>query len=51
MLDENMILNELYDLTLLEQQRELTEKECIRYLQLVDTCHENNFPIDFAYEV
>ena len=45
------LLDELYDLTQKEQEKELTEKEQKRYVEIVDYLHENNIEISFGIEL
>lgn len=44
------LLDELYDLTKIQQQRELTVFEKNRYMELVNVLHANNIEIDFGIE-
>ena len=48
---EQEILHELYLLTQIEQEGELTEKETERYVELVEMCQRNNIEIPFGVEM
>lgn len=45
------LLDELYALTLIEEERHLNEGETARYLYLVDTLEKNNVVIDFGINI
>ena len=44
-------LDELYSLTIIEQQRSLTRNESDRYVKIVDFLRDNNVPIEFGIEM
>lgn len=45
-----LLLNELFNLTKIEQVRKLDQNESTRYLELIEYLHENNIEIDFAIQ-
>lgn len=45
------MLDELYELTLKQRERELKKQENLRYMELVDTLHKNDIDIDFGIEI
>lgn len=45
------LLNELYSLTQIENERELTEKERNRYVEIVDYLQSEHVEIDFAINI
>jgi hypothetical protein len=45
------LLDELYELTQIEEDRELTEKEKARYVEIVDYCRKNYIAIDFGINI
>ncbi|USL89404.1 hypothetical protein vBBceHLY2_00128 [Bacillus phage vB_BceH_LY2] len=47
-LDFEKMLDELYALTELENDRELTKKESEKYMELVQCLQDNEIEIDFA---
>lgn len=50
-MDYKKLLDELFDLTLIEDERKLTEKESERYIELVEVLHNNNIHIDFGINI
>lgn len=46
--NQEELLEELYRLTLIEEERTLTDSEIERYVVIVDFCHKNNIPIEFG---
>lgn len=49
--EANKKLEKLYKLTLIEEQRRLTENEVKTYLEIVDYCSLNKIEIDFAINI
>ena len=45
------LLNELYNLVLKEQERELHNNEVKRYMDIVDECNRLNIEIPFGVEI
>jgi hypothetical protein len=45
------LLDELYKLTQIEEERELTTKERKRYVDIVDYCHDNEIEIGFGVNI
>ncbi len=50
-MDCNGLLDELYTLTQLEEERLLTPQETTRYTELYDTLVEAGVPIEFAVNI
>jgi len=48
---KEVLLDELYKLTQIEEERELTESETKRYVEIVDYCHQNDIEIDFGINI
>ena len=47
----NSMLDELYDLTIVEQNRELNKSEKDRYIYLYETLTQNHIEIPFGVEI
>ena len=45
------LLDDLYQLTLIEEERPLTEEESKNYLMIVNFCQEHDIEIDFGIVV
>ncbi|MGG4105203.1 hypothetical protein AAXB25_14900 [Paenibacillus lautus] len=50
-MNSEKLLDELYSLTLIEEERDLTEIESKRYLEIYEILKENNIDIEFGINI
>lgn len=49
--NEEKLLDELYELTQIEGERQLTKDEIDRYIEIVNYCHKNDIEIPFGIAI